>query len=270
MNNQELLLLLQAIFFAGLDPSLRHEMWPFLLHYYPYQSTHEEREHIRNDRYIVYQNLRKQREEMSPTEAEEFWRHVQCTVEKDVVRTDRSHPYFRGEDNPNIDILKWVILFDKILRTTSSSLINCLMVSAVIQGDPAKLCGGTPSLWLHAGHVRPPGSRSGGGPEWGGCLLVLCGPHAADNICFLSQGHGHGQTVGQSLHPVTQNPWGNPSLNFMLIPCSGICKSCYAWCCPISTSIWASLRMAWSFSLYTGNHPPFHYPPPTSNRATSI
>jgi hypothetical protein len=43
---------------------------------------------------------------MSPEEAEEFWRNVQCTVEKDVVRTDRSHIYFKGEDNPNIDILK--------------------------------------------------------------------------------------------------------------------------------------------------------------------
>ncbi|ELU09246.1 hypothetical protein CAPTEDRAFT_175014 [Capitella teleta] len=100
----------RAIFFAGLDPSLRHEMWPFLLHYYPYNSTHEEREQIRNDRYIVYQNLRRQRESMSPESAEEFWRNVQCTVEKDVVRTDRTHVYFKGDDNPNIQVLKNVLL----------------------------------------------------------------------------------------------------------------------------------------------------------------
>ena len=51
----------QAIFFAGLEPSLRPELWPFLLHYYPYTSTHEEREQIRNDKYLEYQDLRKQR-----------------------------------------------------------------------------------------------------------------------------------------------------------------------------------------------------------------
>ena len=36
-------------------------MWPFLLHYYPYTSTFEEREHHRNDKYIEYQNIRKAR-----------------------------------------------------------------------------------------------------------------------------------------------------------------------------------------------------------------
>ncbi len=43
---------------------------------------------------------------MSESEAETFWRNTQSIVEKDVVRTDRSHPYFKGEDNPNIEILK--------------------------------------------------------------------------------------------------------------------------------------------------------------------
>ena len=43
---------------------------------------------------------------MSESEQEEFWRNIQSTVEKDVVRTDRSHPYFKGEDNPNLEILK--------------------------------------------------------------------------------------------------------------------------------------------------------------------
>lgn len=46
------------------------------------------------------------RESMSEDEMKVFWRTIQCTVEKDVVRTDRSHPYFRGEDNPNIEVLK--------------------------------------------------------------------------------------------------------------------------------------------------------------------
>lgn len=48
------------------------------------------------------------REDMTPQEKEQFWRKIQSTVEKDVVRTDRSHPYFRGEENPNIEVLQWV------------------------------------------------------------------------------------------------------------------------------------------------------------------
>ena len=47
---------------------------------------------------------------MSEEEYDMFWKSVQCTVEKDVVRTDRSHPYFKGEGNPNIEILKYVCL----------------------------------------------------------------------------------------------------------------------------------------------------------------
>lgn len=96
----------KAIFFAGLDTSLRHEAWPFLLQYYQFDSSYEEREQIRNDRYIQYQDIRKKREKMTKEEKEQFWRSVQCTVEKDVVRTDRSHPYFSGENNPNIEVLK--------------------------------------------------------------------------------------------------------------------------------------------------------------------
>ncbi|XP_052071008.1 TBC1 domain family member 16-like [Mytilus californianus] len=98
------------IFFGGLEPSLRHEAWPFLLHYYPYDSTFDEREQIRNDRYIEYQNIRKQRESMNDEEQEQFWRRIQSTVEKDVIRTDRSHSYFKGEDNPNIEVLQSILL----------------------------------------------------------------------------------------------------------------------------------------------------------------
>lgn len=47
---------------------------------------------------------------MSPEEQASFWRTVQCVIEKDVVRTDRGNPYFAGEDNPNIEIMKNILL----------------------------------------------------------------------------------------------------------------------------------------------------------------
>ncbi|XP_059157121.1 TBC1 domain family member 16-like isoform X2 [Physella acuta] len=100
----------KAIFFGGLDASIRHEVWPFLLHYFPFTSTFEEREQIRNDKYIEYQNIRKLRESMDPETQQQFWRNIQCIVEKDVVRTDRSHPYFKGDNNPNIEVLKNILV----------------------------------------------------------------------------------------------------------------------------------------------------------------
>ena len=43
---------------------------------------------------------------MSEEEKEHFWRNVEYIVEKDVVRTDRSHEYFRGDHNPNLAVLR--------------------------------------------------------------------------------------------------------------------------------------------------------------------
>lgn len=53
----------------------------------------------------------RRRLEMEPEQQQNFCRNVQCIVEKDVVRTDRGNPYFAGEDNPNIDVMKWEIYF---------------------------------------------------------------------------------------------------------------------------------------------------------------
>lgn len=47
---------------------------------------------------------------MSPEEQAQFWRSVQCIIEKDVVRTDRTNPYFAGDDNPNIESMKNILL----------------------------------------------------------------------------------------------------------------------------------------------------------------
>uniref|UniRef100_UPI002952AF7C TBC1 domain family member 16-like n=1 Tax=Panthera onca TaxID=9690 RepID=UPI002952AF7C len=47
---------------------------------------------------------------MTPEEHRAFWRNVQFTVDKDVVRTDRSNQFFRGEDNPNVESMRRILL----------------------------------------------------------------------------------------------------------------------------------------------------------------
>ncbi|NXH40555.1 TBC16 protein, partial [Dicaeum eximium] len=100
----------KAIFFGGIDISIRGEVWPFLLHYYSYESTSEEREALRLQKRKEYFEIQEKRLSMTPDEQKEFWRQVQFTVDKDVVRTDRSNQFFRGENNPNVETMRRILL----------------------------------------------------------------------------------------------------------------------------------------------------------------
>lgn len=100
----------RRIFLGGLEPQLRSSVWPFLLRCYPYTSTFAERQSRTDLNRELYRCLTERREILAGTEREEFWRNVQCTVEKDVVRTDRSNPCFAGHDNPNLTKMKNILL----------------------------------------------------------------------------------------------------------------------------------------------------------------
>ncbi|KAG8221891.1 hypothetical protein J437_LFUL006709 [Ladona fulva] len=104
------LLLRKGIFFGGLDPKLRKTVWPFLLQCFPFPSTYSEREGMVVARRKEYEEITQKRECMSPDEKVAFWRSVQCIVEEDVVRTDRSNPYYAGENNPHVQEMKNILL----------------------------------------------------------------------------------------------------------------------------------------------------------------
>ncbi|XP_023507644.1 TBC1 domain family member 16 isoform X2 [Equus caballus] len=100
----------KAIFFGGIDVSIRGEVWPFLLRYYSHESTSEEREALRVQKRKEYAEIQQKRLSMTPEEHRAFWRNVQFTVDKDVVRTDRSNQFFRGEGNPNVESMRRILL----------------------------------------------------------------------------------------------------------------------------------------------------------------
>ncbi|XP_017783986.1 PREDICTED: TBC1 domain family member 16 [Nicrophorus vespilloides] len=104
------LMLRKTVFFAGMERNLRKEVWPFLLHCYPYQSTFEERAQIAEIRRQEYEEVTRRRLELTGGQLGQFRRKVQSVVEKDVVRTDRANPFFAGEDNPNLEVMKNVLL----------------------------------------------------------------------------------------------------------------------------------------------------------------
>ncbi|VDN93050.1 unnamed protein product [Brugia pahangi] len=97
----------KAIYFATIDPTLRREIWPFLLRVYPWASTVEQREIIRNDIFIEYQKIKKQRMKNA---LKTSWTNIENAIIKDVIRTDRCKPYFAGDNNPNIDTMKNILL----------------------------------------------------------------------------------------------------------------------------------------------------------------
>ncbi|XP_060700483.1 TBC1 domain family member 16 isoform X1 [Hemiscyllium ocellatum] len=100
----------KAIFFGGIDPTIRGEVWPFLLRFYSYESTSEERESLRIQKRTEYEEIQRKRLSMTSEEQEEFWRKIQFTVDKDVVRTDRSKQFFKGENNPNVEAMRNILL----------------------------------------------------------------------------------------------------------------------------------------------------------------
>uniref|UniRef100_W8CD73 TBC1 domain family member 16 n=1 Tax=Ceratitis capitata TaxID=7213 RepID=W8CD73_CERCA len=105
------LLLRKCVFFGGLEKSLRRTIWPFLLKCYSYSSTFDDRAVLMDIRKQEYDEItRKRLYSMSPEEQIHFWKSVQCVVEKDIARIDRSNAFFYGDDNPNREIMKNILL----------------------------------------------------------------------------------------------------------------------------------------------------------------
>lgn len=52
------LALRQAIFFGGVEPQLRANVWPFLLHYYDFRTTFLERQAIMEDKHQLYHKIK--------------------------------------------------------------------------------------------------------------------------------------------------------------------------------------------------------------------
>ncbi|NWU48363.1 TBC16 protein, partial [Dromas ardeola] len=131
----------KAIFFGGIDISIRGEVWPFLLHYYSYESTSEEREALRLQKRKEYFEIQEKRLSMTPDEQKDFWRKVQFTVDKDVVRTDRSNQFFRGENNPNVETMRRILLNYAVFNPTigysqgMSDLVAPLLAEVLDESD---------------------------------------------------------------------------------------------------------------------------------------
>ena len=74
------------IFRGGIDPQLRVDVWPFLLGYYPFDSTYESRESLRKSHAQMYDTLKSQWTSISEDQMSRFskFRERQHRIQKDV------------------------------------------------------------------------------------------------------------------------------------------------------------------------------------------
>ncbi|XP_074873531.1 TBC1 domain family member 25 [Carettochelys insculpta] len=88
------------IYHGGVEPSLRKVVWRYLLNVYPDGLTGQERMNYMKRKTREYEQLKSQWAEQASPEDLEF---IRGNVLKDVLRTDRTHPYYAGsEDNPHL------------------------------------------------------------------------------------------------------------------------------------------------------------------------
>uniref|UniRef100_A0A8C0HCV0 TBC1 domain family member 25 n=1 Tax=Chelonoidis abingdonii TaxID=106734 RepID=A0A8C0HCV0_CHEAB len=91
------------IYHGGVEPSLRKVVWRYLLNVYPDGLTGQERMNYMKRKTREYDQLKGQWAERASPEDLDF---IRSNVLKDVLRTDRTHPYYAGsEDNPHLTAL---------------------------------------------------------------------------------------------------------------------------------------------------------------------
>ncbi|MBN3322542.1 TBC25 protein, partial [Atractosteus spatula] len=91
------------IYHGGVEPSLRKVVWRYLLNVYPDGLTGQERMDYMKRKTREYDRLKGEWSARASPEDLEF---IRGNVLKDVLRTDRAHPYYAGsEDSPHLAAL---------------------------------------------------------------------------------------------------------------------------------------------------------------------
>lgn len=98
--------------FQGVAHSIRHSVWKYLLDYYPWKMTKTELKSLHKKRTEEYFSMKLQWRSMTEGQELRFseYRDRKSLVEKDVNRTDRTHPFFAGDNNPNLIVLQDILM----------------------------------------------------------------------------------------------------------------------------------------------------------------
>uniref|UniRef100_A0A8C2JZI7 TBC1 domain family member 15 n=1 Tax=Cyprinus carpio TaxID=7962 RepID=A0A8C2JZI7_CYPCA len=97
---------------GGLCHALRREAWKFLLCYFPWNSTHEERKLLQKRKTDEYFRMKLQWKSVSEEQERRNsrLRDYRSLIEKDVNRTDRNNKFYEGLDNPGLILLHDILM----------------------------------------------------------------------------------------------------------------------------------------------------------------
>ncbi|XP_052240307.1 TBC1 domain family member 15-like isoform X3 [Dreissena polymorpha] len=100
------------IFRGGIEHALRVDIWKFLLGTYEWDSTFASRVVTRKRKLDDYFRMKLQWTTIRVEQEKRFstYRDRKTLIEKDVTRTDRTHKFFEGEGNPNLQVLNDILL----------------------------------------------------------------------------------------------------------------------------------------------------------------
>ncbi|XP_007542420.1 TBC1 domain family member 15 [Poecilia formosa] len=102
----------QRIFKGGLCHAVRREAWKFLLGYYPWTSTLEERKSLQKTKTDEYFRMKLQWKSISEEQERRNsrLRDYKSLIEKDVNRTDRTNRFYEGLNNPGLTLLHDILM----------------------------------------------------------------------------------------------------------------------------------------------------------------
>uniref|UniRef100_A0A8C6SYY5 TBC1 domain family member 15 n=1 Tax=Neogobius melanostomus TaxID=47308 RepID=A0A8C6SYY5_9GOBI len=97
----------ELVFRGGVSPALRKEVWKFLLGFYPWSSTRQQRDDILRVKTDEYFRMKVQWKSVSEEQEmrNSLLRGYRNLIERDVSRTDRNNTFFSGSDNPGLTLL---------------------------------------------------------------------------------------------------------------------------------------------------------------------
>ncbi|KAL4641469.1 TBC1 domain family member 15 isoform X2 [Arapaima gigas] len=102
----------ELIFKGGLCHAVRKEAWKFLLGYFPWDSTREERKSLQKWKTDEYFRMKLQWKSVSEEQERRNsrLRDYRSLIEKDVNRTDRNNKFYEGPDNPGLILLHDILM----------------------------------------------------------------------------------------------------------------------------------------------------------------
>ncbi|KAL9653497.1 hypothetical protein ABK040_002130 [Willaertia magna] len=102
----------RIIFYGGIDNDIRKEVWKFLLCYYSFDSTFEERKQLDEEKKKEYEILKLQWTSISAKQESRFsqFKDRKSRVEKDVIRTDRTHPMMKDDNSEWLKVLNDILI----------------------------------------------------------------------------------------------------------------------------------------------------------------